>query len=82
MSGGPEVPDAPGLGIELNDTALARLRLREVVTGPPIGVRADRLRNSPAPKPMLERSGISMPCAESLPPHVRGVPARCGFNSA
>jgi len=32
-----EVPDAPGLGIELNDTALARLRLREVVTEPPIG---------------------------------------------
>ena len=32
-----EVPDAPGLGIELNDKALARLRLREVVTEPPIG---------------------------------------------
>ena len=32
-----EVPDAPGLGIELNDTALARLKLREVVTEPPIG---------------------------------------------
>src|SRR5215468_2989194 len=32
-----EVPDAPGLGIELNDAALARLRLREVVTEPPIG---------------------------------------------
>jgi hypothetical protein len=32
-----EVPDAPGLGIELNDTALARLTLREVVTEPPIG---------------------------------------------
>ena len=26
----------PGLGIELNDTALARLRLREIVTEPPI----------------------------------------------
>jgi len=32
-----EVPDAPGLGIELNDSALARLKLREVVTEPPIG---------------------------------------------
>ena len=30
-----EVPDALGLGIELNDTALSRLRLREVVTEPP-----------------------------------------------
>jgi galactonate dehydratase len=29
-----EVPDAPGLGVELNDTALARLTLREVVTEP------------------------------------------------
>jgi galactonate dehydratase len=32
-----EVPDAPGLGIELNDTALARLKLREVATEPPTG---------------------------------------------
>ena len=31
-----EVPES-GLGIELNDTALARLRLREGVTEPPIG---------------------------------------------
>ena len=30
-------PTAAMIGIELNDTSLARLGLREVVTGPPIG---------------------------------------------
>jgi hypothetical protein len=33
----PQVAGGPTLGIELNDAALARLRLREVVTEPPIG---------------------------------------------
>ena len=32
-----EVPDAPGLGIELDDEALARLKLREVVPVSPMG---------------------------------------------